>query len=185
METSTLERLELLEETADEFWNVSHQTGNFINMLIKLMGAKNVLEIGTSNGYSGLWIASALKETNGHLTTIEFWEKRQSLARKYFEECSLSDLATFIIGDAYQVLTTQISDEFDLIFIDANKQEYLRFFEAVHPMLKKGGVILADNITSHAQKVKPFVDAISSHKEYQTQILDLPDGLLMAYKTGI
>ena len=184
MQTSTFERLEQLEVTADEFWNVSHQTGNFINMLIKLMKAKNVLEIGTSNGYSGLWIASALKETGGHLTTIEFWEKRQALARKNFEECGLSDIATFIIGDAYQVITTEISGEFDLIFIDANKQEYLSFFEAVNPMLKKGGVILADNVISHAEKVKPFVDMISSHKDYQSQILDLPDGLLMAYKTG-
>lgn len=68
------------------------------------------------------------------------------------------------------------------MFIDANKSEYLKYFEAVHPMLKKGGVILADNITSHAKKVQPFVDAISNHKEYQAQILDLPDGLLMAYK---
>ncbi|MBQ3641864.1 O-methyltransferase [bacterium] len=184
MNANTIERLEQLELTADEFWNVSHQTGNFINMLIKLMKAKNVLEIGTSNGYSGIWIASALKETEGHLTTIEFWEKRQALARQYFEECGLSDIATFKIGDAYEVIKNEIKEQFDLVFIDANKQEYIKFFEVVHPILKKGGVILADNITSHAQKVKPFVDAISANSDYQVQILDLPDGLLMAYKTG-
>ena len=69
-----------------------------------------------------------------------------------------------------------------MVFIDANKQEYIKFFEVVHPLLKKGGVILADNITSHAKKVENFVEAISNHKDYQVQILDLPDGLLMAYK---
>ncbi len=176
------EILSELEKTQDDFWNVSRQTGNFINMLIKVMGAKKVLELGTSNGYSGLWIAEALKQTGGHLTTVEFWEKRQCLAREYFEKCSFSDIATFKIGSAYDVVKNEIHDEFDLVFIDANKQEYIRFFEAVHPLLKKGGIILADNITSHAEKVKPFVEAISNHPEYQAQILDLPDGLLMAYK---
>lgn len=176
------EILSELEKTQDDFWNVSRQTGNFINMLIKVMGAKKVLELGTSNGYSGLWIAEALKQTGGHLTTVEFWEKRQCLAREYFEKCSFSDIATFKIGSAYDVVKNEINDEFDLVFIDANKQEYIRFFEAVHPLLKKGGIILADNITSHAEKVKPFVEAISNHPEYQVQILDLPDGLLMAYK---
>lgn len=183
MNSQTLEILEKLEKTADEFWNVSHQTGNFINMLIKLMGAKNVLELGTSNGYSGLWIADAVKEIGGHYTTLEFWEKRQCLAREYFEYCGLSDVATFKIGQAYDIIMSDLQEErYDLVFIDANKQEYIKFFEAVHPLLKKGGVILADNITSHAKKVQPFVDAISSHNEYQVQILDLPDGLLMAYK---
>ena len=176
------EILSELEKTQDDFWNVSRQTGNFINMLIKVMGAKKVLELGTSNGYSGLWIAEALKQTGGHLTTVEFWEKRQCLAREYFEKCSFSDIATFKIGSAYDVVKNEIHDEFDLVFIDANKQEYIRFFEAVHPLLKKGGIILADNITSHSEKVKPFVEAISNHPEYQAQILDLPDGLLMAYK---
>ena len=182
MDTKTSQILEKLEKTADEYWNVSHQTGNFINMLIKLMGAKNVLELGTSNGYSGLWIADALKTTNGHLTTIEFWEKRQCLAREYFKDCGFSDIATFKTGQAYDIIKDEINEEFDLIFIDANKQEYLKFFEAVNPILKNGGVILADNITSHAKKVQPFVEAISNHKDYQVQILDLPDGLLMAYK---
>ena len=74
------------------------------------------------------------------------------------------------------------NETYDLVFIDANKREYIKFFEAVHPLLKKGGVILADNITSHPEKVQTFVDAISNHPEYQAQVLDLPDGLLMAYK---
>ncbi len=183
MDNNISEALKKLEETAENFWNVSHQSANFINMLIKAAGIKDVLEIGTSNGYSALWILEALKYTNGHLTTIEFWEKRQCLARKYAEECNLSDYVTFKTGQAYDIITDELkNNQFDLVFIDANKQEYKKFFEAVHPLLKKGGIILADNIISHAEKVKPFVDSISSDKEYQVQILDLPDGLLMAYK---
>lgn len=182
MDSKTTLILEKLEATSEEYWNISHQTGNFISMLIKATGAKNVLELGTSNGYSGLWIADALKYTNGHLITIEFWEKRQCLARKYINECGLSDYVTFKIGQAYDIIKDEINEQFDLVFIDANKQEYIKFFEVIHPLLKKGGIILADNVTSHAKKVEPFVSAISNNDEYQVQILDLPDGLLMAYK---
>ncbi|MBQ9245559.1 O-methyltransferase [bacterium] len=183
MDNNTVVTLEKLEQTSEEFWNISHQTGNFISMLIKATGAKNVLELGTSNGYSTLWIADALQSTEGHLTTIEFWEKRQCLARKTIEDCGLSDFVTFKIGQAYDIITQELQQEcYDIVFIDANKQEYIKFFEAVHPILKKGGIILADNVLSHAAKVKPFIDAISNHIEYQSQVLDLPDGLLMAYK---
>ena len=182
METKLKSTLEALEKTTEEYWNISRQTGNFMNMLIKIMDAKKVLELGTSNGYSALWLASALKETNGHLTTIEYWEKRQCLARKYIEDCGLSNYVTFLTGQAYDIIKNDLKDMYDLAFIDANKQEYLSFFEVVHPILKKGGVILADNITSHYKKVEPFVEAISNHSEYQVQLLDLPDGLLMAYK---
>lgn len=183
MDGKTTVILDKLEETAENFWNVSHQTANFISMLIKASNRTNILELGTSNGYSTLWIADALKYTNGHLTTIEFWEKRQCLAREYISQCGLSDYVTFKIGQACDIITSELQNEtYDMVFIDANKQEYIKFFEAVHPLLKKGGIILADNITSHAAKVRSFVEAISNHEEYQAQILDLPDGLLMAYK---
>ncbi len=183
MDNNTALLLDKLEATSEEFWNISHQTGNFISMLIKAANIKNVLELGTSNGYSALWIAGALKYTNGHLTTIEFWEKRQCLAREYIKNCGLSEYVTFKIGQAYDIIRDELQNEcYDLVFIDANKQEYASFFEVVHPILKKGGIMLADNVLSHAKKVKPFVDLVSNHSEYQCQILDLPDGLLMAYK---
>ncbi|MBQ4124008.1 O-methyltransferase [bacterium] len=182
MDSKTIDVLSNLEVTAEKFWNVSRQSANFISMLIKIMNAKNVLELGTSNGYSSLWIADALKETGGHLTTIDFWEKRQCIARENFEICGLSDIATFKIGSAYDVVKNEINENFDLVFIDANKGEYVKYFEVVHPLVKKGGVILADNITSHYEKVIPFIDAITNNGCYQVQILDLPDGLLMGYK---
>ena len=175
--------LEQLETTSEEFWNISHQTGNFISILIKSANIKNVLELGTSNGYSTLWIAEALKQTGGHLTTVEFWEKRQCLARKYIEECGLSDYVEFKIGQAIDVITKELQNErYDMVFMDVNKGEYLSLFEAFNPLIKDGGIVLADNIISHAKKVAPFVDAISSNGEYQVQVLDLPDGLLIGYK---
>ena len=91
MDAVTSEVMSELELTQHDFWNVSRQTGIVLNTFVKMVNAKNVLEIGTSNGYSGLWIAKALKQTGGHLTTIEFCEKRQSIAIENFKKCGVDD----------------------------------------------------------------------------------------------
>ena len=93
-----------LEKTRTDFWNLDRQSANFLNTLIKINNSKRVLEIGTSNGYSGIWILKALKETKGKLTTIEFWEKRQSVARKNFEICTPEIEVEPKIGSAVVIL---------------------------------------------------------------------------------
>lgn len=173
--------LEELEKTSKDFWNISRQSANFLNMLIKISGAKNVLEVGTSNGYSGIWLSSALKETGGRLTTIEFYEKRIELALDNFKKCEVDDIITIKQGSATTILK-ELEEEFDFVFLDADKSEYIKYFEIISPKLKKGAIITADNITSHPQKVAPFVEKIKADKNYQVEILDLPAGLLVAYK---
>ena len=178
------EKLRELENTQKEYWNIARETANFLNILIKTANSKNVLEIGTSNGYSAIWIALALKETGGHLTTIEFWDKRQSIAIENFKVCEVENLITPRLGSAFDIMQ-ELSDKnekFDFIFMDANKGEYLKYFEYADKMLVNGGIIAADNVLSHEQKVKPFVDAITENPNYQVQIIDLPAGLLLARK---
>lgn len=177
------EVLSELEKTQDEFWNIAPESGNFLNMLIKISKSKNVLEIGTSNGYSAIWLALALRETGGRLTTIEFWDKRQNVAIENFKKCGLDDIITTKLGSAMDILP-QIDSEIDFAFIDANKGEYVKYFEILDKKLKVGGIIAADNITSHAEKVAPFVDMIESSPNYQVEILDLPAGMLLAYKVS-
>lgn len=173
--------LEELEKTQKEFWNVARATANFLNMMVKISGAKNVVEVGTSNGYSGIWIAKALKLTGGKLTTIEFYEKRISLALAHFKKCGVDDIITTKQGSACEVLET-LDEEIDFAFIDANKSEYIKYFDIINPKLKVGGIITCDNITSHSAKVAPFVQKIMADPHYQVEILDLPAGLLLAYK---
>lgn len=173
-----------LEKTQKDFWNISRESANFLNMLIKISGAKNIVEVGTSNGYSGIWIAKALKETagiKGRLTTIEYYEKRIDLARENFRKCGVEDAITIKQGSACEVLET-LNYGIDFAFIDANKSEYEQYFDIIHPKLRIGGIIAADNITSHAEKVAPFVEKIKNHPDYQVEILDLPGGMLLAYK---
>ena len=136
MDNITAETLAELEKTQKEFWNIPRKTGILINTFIKMMNIKNVLEIGTSNGYSGLWITKALKHTGGKLTTIEYYEKRQSVAMANFEKCGVADIVRPLQGSACDILESLSPDEkFDFVFIDANKREYVKYFELVKPHL--------------------------------------------------
>lgn len=172
-----------LEITQKEFWNISRKTGNFLNMLIRMNRSKNVLEIGTSNGYSGLWLLDALKDTKGHLTTVEYYEKRQSIAIDNYKKCGFEGMYTTIVGDACETIE-KFDDtiKFDFIFIDANKREYVKYFELIKPHLLPHSIITADNVNSHREKVQPFLDSIMSDDNFQTEILDLPGGLSVSYK---
>ena len=183
MDDITSDVMAELEKTQRDFWNIPRETGIMINMFIKMMNAQNALELGTSNGYSGLWIAKALKETGGHLTTIEFYEKRQSVAIENFKPCGVFDIITPIQGSACDIIERFENDvKFDFVFIDANKREYVKYFELIKPHLTSKAFIAADNITSHAEKVQTFIDAIDADDEFQYEILNLPGGLLTAYK---
>lgn len=179
----TTETLAELEKTQKEFWNIPRKTGVLINMFIKMMNIKSALEIGTSNGYSGIWIGKALKETGGKLTTIEYYDKRQSIAIENFKKCGINDIIRPIQGSACDVMETFTSDEkFDFVFIDANKREYVKYFELIKPHLTPKALIIADNITSHAEKVQTFIDAIDADDEFQYEIVEVPGGILIAYR---
>lgn len=178
-----------LEQTQKEFWNLDRNCANFLNILIKIKGARRVLEIGTSNGYSGIWILQALKETKGKLTTIEFWEKRQSVARKNFALC-VPDVevepkigsAVVVLEDLLEEIEQNKREKFDFIFIDANKKEYIKYFELVDKMLEDKGVIVADNILSHFEKVEDYVKTLQQRSDYQSQILDMGAGMMYSIK---
>ena len=179
-----------LEKTRTDFWNLDRQSANFLNTLIKINNSKRVLEIGTSNGYSGIWILKALKETSGKLTTIEFWEKRQSVARANFKICCPNVAVEPKIGSAIVILEDLLDEikqgkreKFDFVFIDANKKEYISYFKLIDEMLEKNAVILADNILSHYEKVEDYVNLLFGRKDYQSQILDLGTGMMLSRKS--
>lgn len=186
---TTEDILKELEKTRTDFWNLDRQSANFLNTLIKINNSKNVLEIGTSNGYSGIWILKALKETKGKLTTIEFWEKRQSTARNNFKVCCPDVKVEPKIGSAIVILEDLLDEinqnkreKYDFIFIDANKKEYISYFNLIDKMIAPNGVILADNILSHYEKVEDYVNNLFERDDYQSQILDLGAGMMLSRK---
>lgn len=189
MQDFIIEKLDELAQTRKDFWNLPPESANFINMLIKSHNCKNVLEIGTSNGYSAIWICEALECTDGNLVSLEFWQKRIDLAIPNLEHCNLAHRANIKCGSAFDLIGQLTAEDFksdklelDMVFIDANKSEYIKYFELIHPLVRKGGIILADNVTSHKKSVQPFLDEIYQHQSYQTQLLDFDGGLLMSVK---
>jgi len=178
-----------LEKTQKEFWNLDRGSANFLNSLIKISKSKNVLEIGTSNGYSGIWILKALKKTGGKLTTIEFWEKRQSAARKNFVLCCPDvevepkiGSAVVVLQDLKEEICCKKRPKFDFVFIDANKKEYIQYLSLIKDMVTDNAVILADNILSHYEKVLPYVNEMFEDDSFQSQILDLGAGMMLSIR---
>lgn len=180
---TTQEVLKGLEITQKNFWNISRQTALFLHELIKTEGFVSGIEVGTSNGYSGIWLGKAFKANGGHLTTIEFYEKRYSIAQSNFEKCGVADVITIRPGEACKVLEYLPEDlKFDFAFVDANKRESVDYFRLIHPHLNVGGIYTCDNVLSHKEKVRTYIDAINDHPEYRHTILDLPAGLSFARK---
>jgi predicted O-methyltransferase YrrM len=131
---------------------IGRNTGIFYNILLKSKDAKKILEIGMSAGYSTIWFAEAIsKKTGGKIITIDQDKKKIELAKRNFEDAGLNDLIDIRHGDALEVLLdikneSNSSESFDFVFIDADKERYIQYFDIILPMVKPGGLIGADNI---------------------------------------
>lgn len=172
-----------LEKTREEYWNISRSSGEFLNLLIKNSKIKTVLEIGTSNGYSSIWMAEALAKTKGHLYTIESNKKKRfPLATENFKKARLTKTITQILGHAPEVIP-KTPKFFDLIFLDATKYEHLLYLEKIVPRTKKGSIIIADNVISHKKDLSPYVKKVQSLKSFESFLLHTDTGFLVSIKT--
>ena len=131
---------------------ISKNIGTFYNIMLKSIHAKNILEIGMSVGYSGLWFADAIMSStqNGQIITIDREQFKIDSATRNFEEAGVSSLIKIREGEARKILH-EIKEEFgenyfDFIFIDADKESYIEYFDLCLPLVRKGGIIAADNI---------------------------------------
>ncbi len=161
--------------------SVTPEVGRFLHLLVKLMGAREILEVGTSGGYSTIWLASAARETNGRVTTLELLPAKIERARHNLAAAGLQDIITIVEGDAHQTITT-LEGPFDLAFLDAEKEFYLDFLEPLVRLLRPGGVLIADNLLSHAEALAPFRQAAESHPELECILIPIPRGELLARK---
>lgn len=171
-----------LEKTSSVYWNISRDTAIFINSIIKESGYKTVFEIGTSTGYSGLWIAEALSHNKGHLYTMESHAKgRYTLGQENFAKSGLQKYITHILGHAPEDIPEN-PKKIDLLFLDATKEEYVEHFDALKDRINKGGMIIADNLYSHPIPLKPFVDKIKNTPGWKVYEITMGTGLLVGIK---
>jgi caffeoyl-CoA O-methyltransferase len=144
--------------------NVPQEDGRILRLLTEAVGAKHVVEIGTSNGYSGIWFCLALRTTGGKLTTHDIDEGRASLARENFKRAGVDNMVTLVMGDAHETVT-RIKEPIDVLFIDADKEGYPDYLKKLLPLVRPGGLILSHNINSTGQD---YVNAITKNPNLET-----------------
>ncbi len=144
--------------------NVPTLDGRILRMLAESTNAKNIIEIGTSNGYSGIWFCLALRATGGKLTTYDIDEGRASLARENFKKAGVDNLVTLVMGDAHETVK-KLKEPIDILFIDADKEGYLDYLNKLLPLVRPGGLILAHNIE---QLNQDFISAITTNPSLET-----------------
>lgn len=150
--------------------NIPAADGRFLYDLIIENNYQRGLEIGTSNGYSGLWLGLAFQETGGKLITLEIERKRAEEAQENFKKAGLSQVIDARICDAFKEIP-KIEGEFDFVFIDAWKPDYMEFLQLVRPRVKPGGVITAHNVLNAGREMQDFLDALKTDEGLETKIV--------------
>jgi caffeoyl-CoA O-methyltransferase len=164
--------------------NVPYQDGKLLHDLIIKGNYKSALEIGTSTGHSGIWIAWALSKTGGKLITIEVDEGRHKTALKNFKSAGVENIVDARLADAH-LLVKKLVGPFDFVFSDADKEWYLQYFKDVEPKLLKGGCFTAHNVTNAYGGIKEFLDYVRRLPNYQTTIdRSNSSGISISYKNS-
>lgn len=149
--------------------NVPMDDGRLLRLLAETMGAKHVVEIGTSNGYSSLWLLLALRTTGGKLTTFEIDPDKVKLAADNFKKAGMEKLVTIIEGDAHKEVA-KIKEPIDILFLDADKEGYLDYLNKLLPLVRSGGLIISHNWDAMDQD---YVDRLTKSPDLETIIQNI------------
>ncbi len=164
--------------------NVTRDTGEFLAVLVRATAARRVLEIGTSNGYSTLWLAEAARAIGGTVTTVEFAEYKIGLASANFARSGLSSCITLVHDDAARFLQRSDRSAYDLIFLDSERPEYPGWWPYLRRVLRPGGLVIVDNATSHVEQMARFVALVTADPEFATCLVPVGNGEFLAVKTS-
>ncbi len=162
-EKTILGVLDEIARTHQTYLSVPVEDGRALRLLAAAADARQVVEIGTSTGYSGLWFCLALQKTGGHLTTFEIDHGRASMAREHFHEAGVDKLVTLIEGNAHEQVAT-LKGSIDVLFLDADKEGYVDYLRKLLPLVRPGGLILAHNI----DMAPDYVKAVTTSPDLET-----------------
>ncbi|MBI4658845.1 MAG: O-methyltransferase [Verrucomicrobia bacterium] len=160
---------EMTQDRTQRYLSVSPEDGRLFRQLTEAAGAKRVVEVGTSTGYSGLWFALALRSTGGKLVTHELDPGRARIARDHFKKAGVDDLVTVIEGDAHETVK-QHKDPIDILFLDADKEGYIDYLQKLLPLVRPGGLILAHNMRSPRPDPR-YIEAITTNPDLDTSFV--------------
>lgn len=161
---------------------VSEEDGRFLRVMVASNRARRALEIGGANGYSAIWIGLGLRETGGHLTSIEFDPARAATAGNNIRRAGLADVVTIVAGDAFKEIP-KLAGDVDFVFLDAWKRDYKRFLDVMLPRMTPGALFLAHNVVNKQDEMRDFLSAIRENPALFTAIVaPSSEGMSVSYK---
>ena len=163
------------------YYNIPADTGKFLYNLVLVSKAKNILEIGTSNGYSTIWLAEAAKQNKGKVTTIEISESKVKIAEENFERAKLNNIIKIIRGDALKEIP-KLKEKYDFMFIDAIKSDYIKYLRLNEKNLKKNSIIVADNAIIFKDKMNHYLNYLQNNKNYSSVLVPIGTGVEFSIK---
>ena len=161
--------------------NVERETGHWLALLVLATNAREVLEIGSSNGVSTIWLAAAARQNGGRVTGTEILPERAAEANRNLATAGLDAVARIVAGDA-RTTVASLPGPFDLVFIDAEKDDYVDHLKAVADCVRPGGLILADNVISH--DVSAYQAAVRARSDLETVTIPINRGVEFTLKTA-
>jgi caffeoyl-CoA O-methyltransferase len=176
-----------MEAKGGRMLSVPRKDGQFLSLLVKASRARSILEVGTSQGYSAIWMCLGLQETGGKMTTIDIDPAKVRIARENVTRAGFSDLVRFMEGNAHAIVPT-LEGPFDFVFLDADKDGQMNYFKELYPAkLAPGGIIAVHNAIHSRSAMRDYLDMISQHPDFDSVMLSvtMDDGFSVSYRKRV
>lgn len=170
------------EDRLERFRNLEPPTAELLGVLVRACGVRRALELGTSNGYSTLWLADALEATGGRLVSVEIDPERTAMARSALSDAGLLELVELRTEDAEVTLGEAEDGAWELIFLDSERPAYPGYFPDLLRALAPGGVLAVDNVISHAHELTEFTALIEAERGLTQTVVEIGAGLRLAVR---
>jgi predicted O-methyltransferase YrrM len=174
---------ERLADRLERFRNVEPETAELLGVLVRAMGAEQVLEIGTSNGYSTIWLADAAEAVGGAVVSLEIEAERTAAALDNLSQAGVSEFVELRTQDAAEALAAFDDGAFDLVFLDAERREYASYWPDLVRVLRPRGLLVVDNTLSHARELVEFSELVYSDESVTSTLVTVGSGVLLVVKS--
>ncbi|MFH1750234.1 MAG: class I SAM-dependent methyltransferase, partial [Candidatus Micrarchaeota archaeon] len=170
-----LAEMEKYSESHDTAWSIPRDEARFLHLMALLAKPKAMLEVGTSTGYSTIWLGLAAKKFGGKIVTIEYDPEKVRIARGNFKKAGMGKTITILEGDANEILP-KLRGKVDFAFLDGVKEEYLRHFKWILPCLRRGGIVAADNAGDFAGQMGDYLAFARGNKKLVSTFIPIGNG---------